>query len=162
MKDIQQGQQHVIIAARADGAIGLFYAREPLNWLAALGTHAVLEDVEVRPGEAAAKVIEALRGKFQAAHFPGLALPWYLIDYRQAINALNEFDLDTGERARVAIDTEVMVLPDRNRGSVMGYTRGGQIVVRLHASRNVANVVIAPTAMVKPVIRMPAIAVPLQ
>lgn len=153
MKEIQAGQQHVIIASRADGAVGIFYARDPLNWLAALGTHAPLEDVEVRPSAAAAKVVEQLRARFAPAHFPSTALPWYLIDYSQAVQALDQLDLDTGELSdHLKHGAEVMVLPHRNRGQMYGYTRGGQVVVKLHSSPLVANIVIAPRQQVKPVL----------
>jgi hypothetical protein len=153
VKQIQPGQQHIIIAGRDDGAVGLFYARDPLNWLAAIGTHFALADVEVRPGTAAVQVVEEMRAQFAFAHLPGAALPWYLIDYRQAIDALNARNLDTGELRRLALQSEVMVFPNRDRGRVMGYTRGGQVVVRLHTSPFVANVVIASAGMVKPVLR---------
>lgn len=151
MKQVQQGSLHIIVAGRLDGAVGFFYARDPLNMLAALGTHMQLGDVEVRSSSAAARVTERLRRRFAITHVPSDALPWYLIDYRQALEALDSIDLDTGELKVIAVDAPVMV--DRRRGRVFGYTRAGDVVVRLDNPGADTNLIIANRQRVKPILR---------
>jgi hypothetical protein len=155
MKQIHPGEQHVIIASRIqDGAVGLFYTREPGNWLAAIAAHFQLASVEVRPSSAAPKVIEALRRRFAVAHTPYDTMPWFLVDFRQAVEALNALDVETGEPRRdLEIAARVMVLPQRLRGSVVGYTRRGQVAVKLVGNGAVSNVVIAMRDQVKPILR---------
>src|SRR6185369_4410302 len=99
-KRIQPGSLHVIVASRVDGPVGLFYSHDPGNWLAAISTHVTLDQVEVRPSRAAARVVDQLRARFAILHTPSDALPWYLIDMQQAIRALNAIDLETGELVR--------------------------------------------------------------
>lgn len=159
MKQVTPGEMHAIVASRvADGAVGLFYARDPITWLAAIGAHCQIDQAEVRPAAAAAKVIERLRAKFSATHIPSAALPWYLIDHDQAVAALDEINMATGELLRdLQPRSPVMLFPSRSRGHVLGFTRGGQVVVKLDAPRFTTNLVIAPRESVKPVIRrMPA------
>lgn len=158
MKQIQPGSLHVVIAARLDGAVGFLYTRDPLNWLAQLGTHMQLAEIEVRATAAAEKIVKYLRSRFSIANIPNGLMPWYLVDYPQAIEALNEVDLESGEpRSGLALEMPVMVFPQRVRGHVFGFTRGGDIVVRLDGARFTANIVVVPRKNVKPILRAQAL-----
>lgn len=158
MKQIRPGELHVVIVSREqDSAVGLFYTRDPMNWLSALASHGPLRDVEVRPARAAAQVVERLRGHFSLTHLVGAALPWYQVDFEQAIAALSAVNLDTGaELIRCGVGDPVSVRGER--GKVIGYTRGGEIVVKIDRAPIVANLMIAARADVKPVVRTTAIA----
>jgi hypothetical protein len=154
VKHIETGAMHAVVAQRVqDGAVGFFYTRDPLNWLAAIGNHFQLGETEVRPAAAGARVVDYLRARFQFAHVPSDALPWYLIDYLQAIEALDRVDLRTGELQRLPIDTRVMVMPHRVRGRVLGFTHGDRVVVKLDCTRFTENLVIAARDQVKPILR---------
>lgn len=154
MKQIQPGALHVVVAGRLDGVVGFLYTRDPLEWLARLGSHMELGEIEVRASAAADKIVKHLRSRFSVANVPSAAMPWYLVDYRQAVEALNEVDLITGEPTTgLALDAPVMVYPQRVRGRVFGFTRRGQIVVKLDGARFTSNIVIAPRDQVKPILR---------
>lgn len=156
MKQIQPGALHVVVAGRLDGVVGFLYTRDPLEWLARLGSHMELGEVEVRATPAADKIVKHLRSRFSMANVPSSAMPWYLVDYRQAVEALDEIDLSTGEPTNgLALNAPVLVLPDRARGRVFGFTRRGQVVVKLDGPRFTVNIVIAPRDQVKPILRAP-------
>jgi hypothetical protein len=157
MKHIVPGALHVIVASRhQDGAVGLFYSRDPSTWLVALSSHAQLDQVEVRHGAASAHVVEQLRTRFDPLHAPAGALPWYLIDFDQATKALGEYDLETGARvagAAFKLHDRVYVA-SAGRGVVEGFTPCGRVTVRMEANRLTSRVVHAPRSLVKPIVRM--------
>lgn len=158
MKQIQPGALHVVVAGRLDGVVGFLYTRDPLEWLSHFGSHVELGEIEVRASAAADKIVKHLRSRFSIANVPSSAMPWYLVDYSQAIDALNEIDLTTGEPVSgLALKARVMVYPQRVRGIVFGFTRRGQVVVKLDDTRFTSNIVIAPRDQVKPILRAPAI-----
>lgn len=157
MKQTQPGQLHVVVAARLDGAVGFLYTRDPIEWLAQLGSHMDLGEIEVRACAAAAKVVKYLRSRFSVADVPSRHMPWYLVDYKQAVDALDEIDLATGEpRSGLELDAPVMVYPQAARGRVFGFTCGGQVVVKLDVGRFTENIVIAARQDVKPIVRVKA------
>jgi hypothetical protein len=155
MKSIREGSQHVLIAERCEGGVGLMYTRSPAEWLGSLAAHMDLGQVEVRPGAHAAQVVTELRTRFAAAHVPSEAMAWYLIDFKQAVDALDEYDIETGEPTMpIAINSQVMVFPNRQRGQVFGFTnRGRSIAVKLAGE---TLMVIVPRANVKPIYRLVA------
>lgn len=154
-KQAKWGELHVIVAARIqDNAVGLFYTRDPKAWLAAIGTHMQLGAVETRPAAAAVKVVESLRRRFAIAHTPSDAFPWYLIDFAQAIAALNAIDLNTGDAARdLELQQRVFLIPERVRARVFGFTKSGRVVIQLENAPDVANLVIARRENLKPILR---------
>jgi hypothetical protein len=158
MKQIQPGALHVVIAARLDGTVGFLYTRNPLDWLAALGSHFELGEIEVRASAAAEKIVRYLRSRFSVASIPSERMPWYLVDYPQAIEALDEVNLETGEPSSgLELNARVQVDPGRRRGTVFGFTRRGQVVVKLEGGHYTSNIVIAPRENVKPIVRVAAI-----
>jgi hypothetical protein len=158
MKQIQPGSLHVVVVARFDGTVGFLYTRNPLDWLATLGSHFDLAEIEVRATAAAEKIVRYLRSRFSIASIPSERMPWYLVDYPQAIEALDEVDLETGEPScGLELEARVQVDPGRRRGTVFGFTRSGQIVVKLEGPHYTSNIVIAPRENVKPIVRVAAI-----
>lgn len=157
MKQIQPGALHVMVVGRQDGTVGFLYARDPLNWLAQLGTHVQLGEVEVRVSAAAERIVNYLRTRFRIANVPSSPHPWYLVDFDQARRALDEVNLETGEPADgLEMGSEVMVLPQRVRGWIFGFTHAGQIVVRHQAPRGVKHISIVPRENLKPIVRIKA------
>jgi hypothetical protein len=158
MKQIQPGSLHVVVAGRLDGTVGFLYTRNPLDWLATLGNHFELGEIEVRASAAAEKIVRYLRSRFSVAHIPNERMPWYLVDYPQAVQALDEIDLDTGEpTSGLELGAKVQVDPGRRRGSVFGFTRSGRVVVKLDGLTFTENIVIAPRENVKRIVRVAAI-----
>ncbi len=159
MKHIVPGEQHVIVASRQqDGAVGLFYTREPGNWLVALSNSCQLDQVEVRPSVKAPSVVEQMRKRFASIHIASSALPWYQLDFRQVIEALDEYDLTRGclvMRGGVKVNDPVYV-NNAGRGIVTGFTRCGRVMVRLDRMGMHCAAVYAPRSAIKPVLRLVA------
>jgi hypothetical protein len=161
MKQVTPGAQHALLVKRADGVVGLFFTREPMNWLGVLSQHIEIEEAECRPSPASPRIVSHLRARFAHAHIPNESYPWYLIDFPQAVEALGDFDLATGELLdALKPDAEVLVLPDRQRGRVIGFSRCGRVIVRLHTTRLISNLVLALRENIKPVLRVPALSGP--
>lgn len=161
MKQIQPGELHVVIAGRLDGVVGFLYTRDPLEWLARLGSHMDLGEIEVRASAAAVKIVKYLRSRFSKANVPSDSMPWYLVDYCQAVEALEEVNIATGEPHNgLELEAPVMIMSTRARGRVFGFTCRGQVVVKLDAGRFTENIVIAPREDVKPIVRVKATASP--
>lgn len=157
MKSIREGSQHVLIAERCEGGVGLMYTRSPAEWLSSLAAHMDLGQVEVRPGAHAPEVVSELRHRFAAAHMPSEALAWYLIDFKQAVDALDEYDIESGEsNLPITINSQVMVFPGRQRGQVFGFTNRGRCIAVKLAGESL--MVIVPRAKVKPIYRVVAVA----
>lgn len=156
MKQIRPGSLHVVVAGRLDGTVGFLYTREPLDWLAKLGSHMDLGEIEVRASAAAEKIVRHLRSLFAVANVPSSRMPWYLVDYQQAVAALDGVNLQTGEPLSGLELNAPVYVRDQGRGHVFGFTRSGQIVVRLEGRRFTQNIVIAPRENVKPVVRVQA------
>jgi hypothetical protein len=155
MKHIKQGELHIVLAARLDGAICILYTREPIAWLAALGDHCQVGEVEVRATTAAARIANQLRSRFAVASIPDSAF-WFQIDFRQALRALNEIDLATGKPLRdLAVNADVMVFPQRTRGNIFGFTPRGNVVVLLRSRPGERHLTLVRRADLKPVLRSP-------
>jgi hypothetical protein len=163
MKQIVPGSQHAVIVKRAtDGLVGLFFTVDPRAWLTALSAHMELEDAEVRASVHAPRLVSFLRARFSHAHQPGDAMAWYLIDFPQAVNALEDFDMSSGELlGHLKPNTEVWVLPQRVRGTVIGFGKCGRVTVRLHGTRYTENLILALRENLKPVLRVAALSGPL-
>jgi hypothetical protein len=82
-------------------------------------------------------------------------MAWYLVDFDQAVDALAEYDLETGARVRGA----ALKVRDRvyvsaaGRGVVEGFTACGRVTVRMETNPLTARVVHAPRSLVKPIVR---------
>jgi hypothetical protein len=161
VKQIQADSMHAMVVKRGDGLVGLFYTREPMNWLGILSQHALIEEAEVRPSAHSPRIVSFMRARFAHAHTPNEAFPWYLVDFQQAVDALNDFNHETGELLDLLKpDTPVLVLPERKRGTVIGFSRCGRVVVKLHSPHHISNLVLALRENVKPVVRAATISEP--
>jgi hypothetical protein len=156
MKQVRQGSLHVVVAGRLDGTVGFLFTREPMEWLATLGSHFDLGEIEVRATAAAEKIVKYLRSRFAVANVPSSRMPWYLIDFAQAIEALDGVNLQTGE-PESGLKLHAPVYVNGQRGTVFGFTnRHERVVVKLDGLRFTQNLVIARREDVKPVVRVMA------
>lgn len=98
----------------------------------------------------ALEVARELKHRFAlAALEPGG--PWFAVEYHQAMDALREYDMATGQRARrgsIGIGDPVHVT-GAGYGTVKGYSPCGRARVSIERYANVALEVLAPASLVE-------------
>jgi hypothetical protein len=153
MKTIRPGMPHVVVVEQLDGSVAVQHSRAPLDLLARLGSHVYLGRVEVRPSPRAQAIAERVRDRLPGG--PVHEFTWHPADFEQAIELLDEYNLETGlivQRAGVMLNGVVQVAK-HGRGVVTGFTRCGRVMVRLDRPGRAAITAIAPRSQVKPVVR---------
>jgi hypothetical protein len=97
MKSIREGSQHVLIAERARR-----WRWPDVHPIAGRMAGIARSSHGSRPGRGPTRrtrpeVVSELRHRFAAAHVPSESMAWYLIDFKQAVDALDEYDIESGE-----------------------------------------------------------------
>lgn len=147
MKQVEPGVQHVILCSReSDGAVGIFYSRDPVRFLIAINAHVPLEDTEILAAEEAVQIAVALRQAFKPA---AIADPvWFLTDFPSALEQLERV-VRTRKRAELTPGRKVYVV-GHGQGVVASYHKSGRVVVRLCTSPLVSHVVLASLESIEP------------
>jgi hypothetical protein len=158
IRQSQPGELHVVLVKRqADGLVGIVYTRSPMSWLVTLSNDTQLAEVEVRVSPAAERIVTALRARFEISHEPNELLPWFLIDFAEAVAALSEYNLRTGGTwLKLELHAQVYHLVLRDRGTIIGLIQGGTFCVKLDGCT--PNVVTARRDELKPIVRTTALA----
>jgi hypothetical protein len=158
MRQIQPGELHVVLVKRhSDGLVGIVYTRTPMDWLVALSDHTQLAEVEVRISPAAERIVTALRARFEISHAPNELMPWFLIDFAQAMASLCEFNLRTGNRwLKLELQAAVFHIERQCRGTIIGLLSGNTFAVKLDG--DLPLLITAHRDELKPIVRSPALA----
>jgi hypothetical protein len=159
MRHVVPGAMHVVLAGRDDGVVGSVYTRAPVDWLLAVSDSFKITHHEIRASAAAARVVTAWRSRFSLEPQPGSLLPWFRVLFMDAVRALDEYNLTTGE-IFTAIETQAPVritgYAGAPRGKVIGFTRCGRVAVKLEGSPLVSNVCLVPRDAVELALEGPA------
>lgn len=158
-----------LVAVRtATGVVTFKVTRRPTEQVIHLGTQLVIDQRSVLATPHAERIARELREQF-TDHAVGVVSrePWFLVDWEQVTRAIEDFDPATGWRTRlgdISVGAEVQVdlwnheYPDsKRRGQVVGIA-GRRYIVKLSQPYGRVGEVIAPRSMVKPVVRVAALA----
>jgi hypothetical protein len=124
-----------------------------MSWLVTLSDDTQLAEVEVRVSPAAERIVTALRARFEISHEPNELLPWFLIDFAQAMAALSEYNLRTGGNPGSSSSCSAQCLSHRarDRGTIIGLIQGNTFAVKLDGCT--PNVMTARRDELKPIVR---------
>lgn len=142
----------ILIAARADGLTHIGAVEDPRARVQLLQSHGVNIEATwwTERSPHAVEVAGALRRQFQAAALePGS--PWFATEFQDVLEALDAFDLATGERVsrgRVAVGSPVRVA-GAGVGTVRGFTACGRARVSIERYAHAALEVLAPPSLVE-------------
>jgi hypothetical protein len=148
MRHVVPGSMHVVLAGREDGVVGMVYTRAPVDWLLTIAESFKIAHSEIRASAAAPRIVVAWRSRFPIEPQPGSLLPWFRVQFVDAVRALDDYNLVTGALHNgFDLNAPVRVRSLNARGKVIGYSAGHErIAVRLDRGNITSNVCMAPAS----------------
>lgn len=156
--------QHLILIETATGAVTWFSGHNPGTHVVHYATQLAVERSRVIGTAHAETIAGNLHDQFAGCRISVLGdRPWYLLDLEVVLDAVHEFDLQTGNRVRlgdVAVGDRVMVRfmradDSRERGTVTGIC-GRRFRVDLDEPVRDLRGVWAARDLIKPIVRVAA------
>lgn len=152
---IQDLVGYVLVVARGDGQVLVLGSDNAPNRLIAINAASPLEhEVSIYRTDHYQTIVDALRVRFRTYSADGFGI-WFQMDPSEIRNAVEEFDLATGQRVRMGLWLKVggrATVKEFGPGTISSMNERGA-VVQLDRPKGNVRQVLAPRVLLKPHLR---------